>query len=187
MCWHLCLASFSPCVCESVPAPSPPTSVPAPKPCTLQSEARYRAARAGKGNGAVFPQLHLTRAIPVRSPRWCAHLLPSHTPVTPGAKPSRAPCRAQCATLARQHEGSRGCPRAPPGQGALLRLRLPAPQPLRPGECGLFPLFLCIKVPSCPISLTALLHSGWAVPAVADVLLCIPWVMYAAGPRAMQR
>lgn len=106
MCWHLCLASFSLCVCDGVPATSPPTSVPAPEPCTLRSKAWHRGGQSGKGSGAVFSQLHLTRALPVCSSHWCAHVLPCRTPVMPGAKPSRAPCRAQCATLVCWHEGS---------------------------------------------------------------------------------
>lgn len=123
LCAGISAGFFSLWVCEGVPATSP-ISVPAPKLCTLQSEAQHRAGQSGMGNGAVFCLLHPTRAIPVSSFHWCAHLLQSHTPVVPRTSPAECSVQPCC-----WQEGSRGCPTHHQA-GVLLRLCSAIPQPL---------------------------------------------------------
>lgn len=187
MCAGISVWHPSPCVYVTVSQlhPLPPL-------CQHQNRAHcrvrpgtHRAGQSGQGNGAVFSQLHLTRALPVCSSHWCARLLPSRTPVMPGAKPSRASCHAQCATLVCWHEGSGDVLACLPGRvlcsGSPLQHLSPCTWRMRSlsslslGQGPLLPHYG---------SFMALLHAGWAALAVADVLLCTLWVVCAVGPRA---
>lgn len=131
-------------------------------------DVRFDTEQSGKRNEAVFSQLHLTRAIPVRSPHWCSNLSPSYTSVMPGAKPSRASCRAQW------HAGMRGA--CLPGRVLCSSSALQ----------HLIPCTWRVRSLSSvsPARGMALLHTCWAVLTVANVLLCTPWVMCTVGSRA---
>ena len=117
-------------MCEGVPATYPSTSMPALKPCTLRSEAWHRAGQSGKGNRAVFSQLHLTEqslcalltGVPISYPP--IHLLCQEQ------NPLEHP--AECSVLpwcAGPRGAGDGCPSKSARQGALLRLCFAAPQP----------------------------------------------------------